>query len=137
MYTITKHFEFCYAHRLYGYPGKCGNVHGHTARVEVHCQVEKLPATGMAIDFRELSNKIGGFIEENLDHRLILAKNDPIVAILKEIKEEVKVLESPPSAENLAELIYKAAKEAGLPVTKVSFWESPTSVASYSASSSH
>lgn len=131
MYTIKKIFEFCYAHRLHGYTGQCGNIHGHTAKVEVSCQVKDLPASGMAIDFKELSKKIGGWIDENLDHRLILAKSDPVVAKIKEGGEDVKEIETPPSAEHLAKLIYSAAKEMGFPVSKVAFFESPTSVAKY------
>lgn len=131
MYTITKHFEFCYAHRLLGYPGKCGNIHGHTARVEVTCSVAELPESGMAIDFKEIGEKVGGWIDENLDHRLILAKGDPAMGTLKEIKEDVKILNNPPSAENLAKLIFDAVKALGFPVSKVSLWESPTSVATY------
>lgn len=131
MYTVTKHFEFCYAHRLHNYPGRCGNIHGHTAKVEVTCCVSELPVSGMAIDFKEISNKIGSWIDENLDHRLILAKDDPAAARLKEAGEDVFELNSPPSAENLARFIFYATKEFGLPVKKVSFWESPTSVATY------
>lgn len=131
MYTIAKQFEFCYAHRLHGYPGKCGNIHGHTARVEISCDVDELPESGMAIDFKELSTKIGGWIDENLDHRLILAKNDPAAKTIKELNEDLKELDAPPSAENLAKLIFEAVGNLGFPVTKVSFWESPTSVAIY------
>lgn len=133
MYSIKKHFEFCYAHRLYGYPGKCGNIHGHTAQVVVKCSVEELPKDGIAIDFREISKKVGGWIEEHLDHRLILAMDDPAVYGLKGAGEDVKELTTPPSAENLAKLIFDTVLSFGLPVKKVSFWESPTSVATYKA----
>jgi len=131
MYTIKKVFEIAYAHRLHNYPGKCGNIHGHTAKVEVSCKVKELPSTGMAIDFKELSNNVGSWIDEKLDHRLILCKDDPIVKILKEANEDVFEIDSPPSAENLAKIIFEATKELGFPVTKVSFWESPTSQAKY------
>lgn len=133
MYSVTKQFEFCYAHRLHGYEGKCGNIHGHTARVEVSCEVKELPQNGMVIDFRDLFEKVGCWIDENLDHRMILSANDPVVNILKEVKEDVKTLDFPPSAENLAKVIYDAAKSFGFPVVKVSFWESPTSVATFGA----
>jgi 6-pyruvoyltetrahydropterin/6-carboxytetrahydropterin synthase len=131
MYTIKKIFEFCYAHRLHGYPGKCSNIHGHTAKVEVSCKVQELPKNGMAIDFQEMSKKIGAWLSENLDHRLILDKNDPIISKIKEAGENVVELETPPSAENLAKFIFGATEELGFPVSKVSFFESPTSVAKY------
>ena len=131
MYTVTKHFEFCYAHRLHDYPGKCGKIHGHTARVEVSCNVNDLPENGMAIDFNELKTKIGAWIDETLDHRLILFSGDPMVATLTKAGEDVFELHSPPSAEHLAKLIFESAKELGFPVTNVSFWESPKSTATY------
>lgn len=131
MFTIKKIFEFCYAHRLHGYPGQCGNIHGHTAKVEVSCNVKDLKESGMAIDFKVISKKVGDWIDENLDHRLILDKKDPIVKKIKESGEDVCELDSPPSAENLAKIIFNAVKDLGFPVSKVAFWESPNSVAKY------
>lgn len=131
MYTITKQFEFCYAHRLHGYPGQCGNIHGHTAKVEVICKKQDLPESGMAIDFKELSKIVGSWINENLDHKIILSMEDPVTKLLKENGEDVLALETQPSAENLARLIYFHAKKAGLPVAQVSVFESPTSIATY------
>lgn len=131
MYTITKTFEFCYAHRLHGYPGQCGCIHGHTAKIEIACEVKKLENNGIAIDFRELKKKMGDWIDENLDHRLILDKNDPISKVIKNAGEAVKELDVAPSAENIAKIVFAAAKSEGFPVKKVSFWESPTSIASY------
>ena len=131
MYIITKQFEFCYAHRLLGYPGKCGNIHGHTAQVEISCHVKELQKNGMAIDFKEFSGKIGRWINENLDHRLILDKTDPIAKQILDSGEDLLELNLPPSAENLAKIIYESSKELGFPVKEVSFWESPTSVATY------
>lgn len=131
VFKVTKYFELSYAHRLHNYPGKCGNIHGHTAKIKVTCEVKELPPTGMAIDFRELKQKIGGYIDTELDHRIILAKSDPITEVLIEHGEDVIILEVPPSAENLAKLIFEKVEEFGLPVTKVSFWESPTSRATY------
>lgn len=132
MFTVTKHFEFSYAHRLLGYPGRCGNIHGHTAKVDVTCSVDVLPESGMAIDFKILSKKIGSWIDETLDHNLILYKEDPVTKVLRESGEQIFELETPPSAEHLAKLIYMKTEEMGLPVTKVAFWESPTSVSTYS-----
>jgi len=32
---ITKHFDFEAAHALYGYDGKCKNIHGHSYQLFV------------------------------------------------------------------------------------------------------
>lgn len=131
MYKIKKIFEICYAHRLHGYPGKCGNIHGHTAKIEVTCTTDRLLANGISIDFKDLSKRVGDWLDESLDHRLILAENDPAAEEIRSTGEDVKLIDSPPSAENLARMIFNAVKEMGYPVTKVTFWESPTSAVKY------
>jgi 6-pyruvoyltetrahydropterin/6-carboxytetrahydropterin synthase len=35
MITVTKSFDFCYAHHLPGYIGKCCQLHGHNGKLEV------------------------------------------------------------------------------------------------------
>ena len=42
MITVTRRFEFCYAHFLPDYEGKCFHMHGHNAVVEI--EVRDSPA---------------------------------------------------------------------------------------------
>lgn len=134
VYQITKSFTFCYGHRLLGDSGKCGHLHGHTARVEVTLSGESLNNLGMVENFDAIKDKIGRWIEETLDHKMLLNKDDPLLKLLKEVGEPVYALDANPTAENLARLIFEAAREKGLSVKKVTFWESPTSAATYSTS---
>ena len=49
--------------------------------------------------------------------------------------EPLYLVDTNPTAECLAQIIYQHAKEAGLPVVRVTLWETPSSYASYSDSS--
>jgi 6-pyruvoyltetrahydropterin/6-carboxytetrahydropterin synthase len=116
---------------LLGDPGKCKGLHGHTAKAAITIKADGLDELGMVCHFDELKKKIGTWIEENLDHRMLLSKNDPLCDVLKEHDERVVMLEENPTAEYLAKHIFDRCKEDGLSVTKVEVWESPTSKASY------
>ena len=131
MFKVTKHIEFCYGHRLLNYEGKCRHLHGHNARVEMDITVDKLDARGMVCDFSEIKEAIKNWIDETLDHRMLLCKNDPILPALKQRGEPCFVMDENPTAENIAKLIFNHARTKGLPVVEVRFWETPTSCASY------
>lgn len=132
MYSISKSFSFCYGHRLLGDKGKCRNLHGHTAKVVIHLESGILDENGMVCHFDNLKNTIGKWIEENLDHAMLLSKDDPAAKVLKEIGERLYVMETNPTAESIAKLIHTQAKSQKLPVARVEMWESDTAKASYS-----
>lgn len=132
MYNITKAFSFCYGHRLYKDPGKCGHIHGHTGRAEITLGSEKLDNLGMLKNFDTLKDVIGKWIDENIDHKMLLNKEDPLVNVLNDAGEKIFVLDSNPTAENMARTIFDVAAKNGLPVKSVTFWESPTASARYS-----
>lgn len=131
MYSITKTFTFCYGHRLYKDPGKCGHIHGHTARAEVVLEGSVLDDLGMLKNFDSVKDAVGKWIEENLDHRMILNRIDPLCKILTDAGEKLYVVDGNPTAEKLAAIIYSVAKKGMLPVKNVTFWESPTASATY------
>jgi len=69
--TVTRKFEFSYAHHLPEYQGDCANHHGHNSNVEVEFgQSSNLPEayTGMVIDFKDISKHVQPVIDE-LDHK--------------------------------------------------------------------
>lgn len=131
MFTISRQFTFCYAHRLLDHSGKCANLHGHNGTVKIELQNNELNTQGMVTDFVDIKNSIGQWIETNLDHRLILERCDPLAEMLQKWDETVLVLPFEPTAENLAQLIYEQAKHFGLPVCSVTFWETEKCSASY------
>lgn len=131
MYTVSKTFSFCYGHRLLDDPGKCGGLHGHTAKATVIIEAEELDKLGMVCHFDQLKEKVGKWIESNLDHKMILAEGDPLSTALREHGENVVTLAGNPTAENIARVIFDETKGAGLPVASVEVWESPTSKATF------
>ena len=131
MYRVSREFEFCYGHRLFGYKDKCGRLHGHNGRVVVVLEADELDELGMVVDFAEIKRVINGWVDDNMDHRTILHCDDPIVEVLKELGETPYVLDGNPTAENIARLIFDFALEQGFPVVEVRFWETPACSATY------
>ncbi len=132
-YRVAKSLTFAYGHRLRSHDGPCRHAHGHNAHVEVECAGD-LDAQGMVVDFKAIQRVLGGWIRENWDHRMILQTGDPLLAALTELQEPVYELEGPPTAENLAAHLFHVARDAGLPVSAIRFWETPTSMACYTGS---
>ena len=85
----------------------------------------------MVLDFGELKKTIGLWIEEHLDHRMILDHNDPLVTVLREMNEPMFLLDGNPTAENLAKLLFDKTAEFGFPVVSVRFGETDKCFAEY------
>ena len=131
-YSVSKRFTFCYGHRLLDYDGNCAHPHGHNARVEVEL-AGPLDRRGMVVDFNDLRTPLRGWVDANLDHRMILKRGDPLIAALERLGEPVHVMEGNPTAENLARLVFEQGRAAGLAVVRIRFWETDNNCATYSA----
>ncbi len=131
MYRVVKKMHFSYGHRLLGYEGKCAHPHGHNGEVELEIEGEALDDTGMLVDFGEISRRLATFIDTQLDHLMLLQQDDPLTALLEELGEPVFKMDVPPTAENIARLIFLEARALGLPVTAVRLWETPRACAEY------
>jgi 6-pyruvoyltetrahydropterin/6-carboxytetrahydropterin synthase len=131
MFRVTREFEFCFGHRLLDYPGKCRNIHGHNGKACVTLATDRLDRLGMVVDFVEIKRVIGTWIDETLDHTLLLHQDDPLVRTLQASGEKVLALDVSPTTENLAKLIHEYAAGRGLPVVEVTVWETTYSYATY------
>ena len=131
MYTVTREFHFCYGHRLLNYNGKCAHLHGHNGKVEITIARETLDDMGMVMDFTDLKKSVGTWIDEHLDHKTVLAKEDPLSKILVDFGEPVCLLDVNPTAENFARMIFEQIESFGFPVQKVTFWETEKCFAVY------
>ena len=131
MYLVTKRIEFCYGHRLLDYNGICKHPHGHNAVVEVDVRTDRLDSRNMVADFADIKRVVKGWIDSELDHKMILRHDDPLVAPLEKLGEPVYKLESNPTVERIAKLIYDMSRHYGLDVLKVRVWETPSSFAEY------
>ena len=131
LHRITKSIDFCYGHRLVGYAGKCRYLHGHNGVLEVDIDAEVLDEMGMVVDFGEVRDLVKGWVDEHIDHRMVLSRLDPVVPLLVESGEPVYLLDENPTAENLARHIFENVETLGMTLSEVRLWETPTNLATY------
>lgn len=89
---ITKLFHFETGHALYGYDGKCKNVHGHSYKLAVTVSGKPISDTnnvkfGMVIDFGDLKKIVNEEIVDVFDHATVFNKNTPHVELAKELMD--------------------------------------------------
>ena len=89
---ITKQFSFETGHALYGYDGKCKNVHGHSYRLDVTVIGQPISDNsnvkfGMVIDFSDLKKIVKEEIVDVFDHATVFNKNTPHVELAKELQD--------------------------------------------------
>lgn len=130
-FSVTRSLDFCYGHRLLDYQGKCQYLHGHNALVEIEITSSDLDHRGMVVDFSDIKEKLKPWVDDALDHKMLLRRDDPLVPILEAQGESFVALDENPTAENIARLIFRKARSLGLPVAKVTLWETPNSFAVY------
>ena len=128
---MTKRIEFCYGHRLLDYDGICKHPHGHNAVAEIEVRTDALDTRNMVVDFSDIKKVVKGWIDRELDHKMILRHDDPLVAPLQALGEPIHILDSNPTVERIARLVFDVAKEQGLPIVRCTVWETPTSWATY------
>jgi len=87
-WVIDKQFDFCYGHRVWSQQlnadycatgdasCKCRHNHGHQGLVHIFLEGDEL-TRGMVTDFKHLG-WLKNFLDDNLDHKFILDRNDPI-----------------------------------------------------------
>ena len=131
MFSISREIDFCYGHRLLNYPGKCRHLHGHNGRAIITLEGSGLDERGMVLDFAEIKQIVSRWIDDNIDHRMLLNRDDPIVPMLQEMGEPLFLMDANPTAENIAKLIFDLVAQHGFPVVEVRLWETPRCSATY------
>ena len=111
--------------------GICKHPHGHNAVVEVDVRTNELDSRNMVVDFSDIKRVVKGWIDRELDHKMILRFDDPLVAPLEALGEPIFKTESNPTVEHIAKLIFDMSRHLGLDVAAVRVWETPTSFAEY------
>ncbi len=142
---ITKQFNFETGHALYGYDGKCKNVHGHSYKLWV--TVIGTPINdpnhvkhGMVIDFSDLKKIVKEEIVDKFDHATVFNKKTPHVALAEELRSRghnVILANYQPTSENMvidfAERI-KARLPKNIALHSLKLQETETSFAEWHAS---
>lgn len=133
MFRVTREIDFCYGHRLLNYEGKCRFLHGHNGKAIITIAGDTLDHRGMLVDFSEIKHAVSGWIDDHLDHRMLLNKADPIVPTLEAMNEPLYLLDENPTAENIARLIFQQSRRLELPapIVEVRLWETPKCYAVY------
>ena len=85
----------------------------------------------MVCDFSDIKRVVKGWIDRELDHKMVLRHDDPLVAPLRDLGEPMYLVDSNPTVERIARLIFDYAQSQQLPVVRVKVWETPTSFATY------
>lgn len=106
---ITKQFTFETAHALYGYDGKCKNIHGHSYQLDVTVIGEPITdmsnvKCGMVIDFGDLKRIVKTEVVDKMDHAIILNKNTPHLELAHTLKasgHHVILVDYQPTSENM------------------------------------
>ncbi|MEM7380818.1 MAG: 6-carboxytetrahydropterin synthase [Bacteroidota bacterium] len=106
---ITKQFTFETAHALYGYDGKCKNIHGHSYKLYVTVIGKPITDTshvklGMVIDFGDLKAIVQEEIVEPFDHATIFNKNTPhneLAQDLERLGHKIILVDYQPTSENM------------------------------------
>lgn len=106
---ITKEFTFETGHALFGYDGKCKNVHGHSYKLSVTVMGSPIADTsnvklGMVIDFGDLKTIVKEEIVNPFDHATVFNKNTPHVELAKELSDrghKVILADYQPTSENM------------------------------------
>ena len=133
MITCTRLLHWDMGHRVYKHEGKCNRLHGHRYCAEVTCKAAKhstdLDNLGRVIDFGEVKRVLGGFIDDNWDHRTMLLYEDPLVETLADATDHLITVADNPTAENIAKLILSIGNKTlacyGINVVRVKVWETP------------
>ena len=142
---ITKQFSFETGHALYGYDGKCKNVHGHSYRLDV--TVIGTPISdntnvkfGMVIDFGDLKKIVKDEIVDVFDHATVFNKNTPHVELARELESRghnVLLVDYQPTSEmmviDFAEKIKKRLPD-NIQLHSLKLQETATSFAEWFAS---
>lgn len=112
--TVTRKGSFDAGHRIMNERVKCFNLHGHTYLYELKFEFNQMEDIGYAIDFKEIKRIGCRWIDDHLDHGMILNPEDiKVIETCKGIKTKIWKMslngESKycnPSAENISKEIF-------------------------------
>ena len=144
MIRLTKEFSFESAHALWGYDGKCREVHGHSYRLFVTIKGEPIadendPKLGMVMDFGELKSIVAREITDRLDHSFVMRRTPEAEALAQSMESQftnVILVDYQPTCENMlvefAERISRRLPE-GVALHSLKMHETDTSYAEWYA----
>ena len=137
MYILKTEATFDSSHFLYGYDGKCRNLHGHTWKISAEICSDSLKSDGqcrgMIVDFGDLKSELKN-LADSFDHTLIYEKNTLKPETVNALKSEnfsLTEVEFRPTAENFAHHFFVKLTKKGFRVKRVYVYETPNNCAVY------
>lgn len=137
MYILKASASFDSAHFLAGYSGKCSNLHGHRWTIEAGIKSEGLIESGekrgMVMDFGDIKKSVRA-LADRLDHAFIYERGSLKESTVLALKDEgFRLIEVPyrPTAENFAKAFFDELTAEGLPLFRMTVYETPDNCASY------
>lgn len=138
MQLITRKGSFDSGHRVLNERMKCFNIHGHTYLYELTFIFNNSQEIGYAIDFKEIKRVGAQWIDDKLDHGMLLNPHDSkLIATTLELDTKLWLMSlngaaqyCNPTVENIAKEVFLAMEllfrhYAGLYIEKVTIWETP------------
>lgn len=144
--AITVRHNFETGHRLPILEGKCQSLHGHSWWVEVEVSAPGRPDT--VVEFGAFKRGLRAWVDEHLDHGLMLGREDPLAAVLDDfgkvyvfgVAGDQYVADIAwPTVENVALLLgrvahaqlHQQARSAGALITRVTVQETHVNAATW------
>lgn len=131
-FEITRRIQFCAGHRVLGHENKCAGLHGHNYEAYFVATADHLDPLGRVIDFGVLKEKLGGWIDTNWDHAMVLFEKDreAIEAIQNLSQQRLYLLPYNPTAENMAiylleHICPKVMEGTGVTIQRIVLQETP------------
>lgn len=136
MITCTRKLEFDAGHRVFKHESKCRHPHGHRYAVLFEAMAKPgknpLDPLGRVIDFSVLKERIGGYIDAQMDHGFLCwAEDHEMIQALSQVTDcKLYVMSANPTAENIAahfmQVICPALlKDTAIEVISVRVFETP------------
>lgn len=140
---ISRKGNFDSGHRVMNEFMKCYNIHGHTYLYELTFSFENMQEIGYAIDFKEIKRVFCQWIDDLLDHGMILNPHDTkLIETTKEYGTKLWLMSlngegeyCNPSVENIAKEVFLAIgaltavlygdARTGLTIHNVRIYETP------------
>ncbi len=135
-YTVERALEFDAGHRVLRHGGKCKHLHGHRYKVIFCLESPTINNIGVISDFGDIKTEWGGWLDEKMDHGLLLEKGDPWIDVVTaaDATQKIYILPYPATAEGIARHLYETfslSGNMGKYLTEVKVWETPSCTASY------
>lgn len=132
MISCGRKVEFDAAHRVIGHQNKCKFLHGHRYILEITAESELLNDLGMVVDFGLMKEIIKCWIDENLDHNVILSTKDQALgnSIAEHTGQKIYYIQDNPTAENIVlhlktQVMPKLFINYDISISKLKLFETP------------